>query len=184
MVRWPLVALTAIAATLLFGSAALAGGGCHAMDSTTSQARGTSIDITQCKFAPVVLFAPVGTTITWAAHDQVPHNVVGLGWGSTDLLQAGLKMQNAFTTPGIYPYHCTLHPDMSGVVIVGDVDLSGASSPVAANAPDPSALVAGAVASAPQQPRDNAAIAGAGAAAVILATGLAFLLGRRMRSTA
>ena len=34
------------------------------------------------------------------------------------LLQPGQRWQYTFTTPGIYPYFCSIHPGMDGVIIV------------------------------------------------------------------
>jgi hypothetical protein len=111
----------------------------------------------------------------------VPHNVVGLGWGDgSSFLNNGTSTVQKFTAAGIYPYHCTLHPVMSGVVIVGDVDLGGASAPAAALSAEPSALVAAALSTSTAPPA-QVALAGAGAAGLLVATGLAFALGRRSR---
>ncbi len=109
---------------------AAAAGGCHAQGASASRASGTTVDIKGCTFAPVALFAPVGATVRWTDDDPLPHNVVGVGWGSTDLIGAGLSGEHPFTAAGIYPYHCSLHPGMAGVVIVGEVLADGEQLPV------------------------------------------------------
>lgn len=201
MVRVALALVTILAGAAILGTAAAAGGGgCHSTDPSASQARGTAVEIRQCKFTPVVLFAPVGATVIWAQNDVVPHNVVGLGWGDSTLLMTGAQSntnpsvyKTTFATPGIYPYHCTLHPEMSGVVIVGDVDVTGASAPLGAAAPSPTPAPTSAatprptaiVASAATAPGPGTDLVVAGGLGALAISGLAgFAVGRRRRSTA
>lgn len=75
-------------------------------------------------YAPAVVRVPVGTTVTWVFNDRgvggsgeaVPHNVIGAGWGSTVLAEG--SFEQTFSAPGVYPYTCTLHSGMNGVVEV------------------------------------------------------------------
>ncbi len=66
-----------------------------------------------------------GTTITFINDDtEHTHNVVsGTRQAPTkaffsDLLKPGQRWQYTFTTPGVYPYFCSIHPGMDGVIIV------------------------------------------------------------------
>ncbi len=66
-----------------------------------------------------------GTTITFINDDNDhAHNVVsGARQAPTKnfysgLLQPGQRWQYTFTTPGVYPYFCSLHPGMDGVITV------------------------------------------------------------------
>lgn len=175
----------AVAAILAFaaaGTIAAAGGGCAPEDPTHTRATGTAVSINGCKFAPLVLSAPAGATITWTNRDQYPpHNIHGLGWGMSmgRLLDPGGTYTATFDKPGIYPYQCSLHPGMSGVVIVGDGQLAetGLAPQVAAttSAPREAALVAGSAASG-DDGRTALIFAAAGIAASAL---LAYRLGRR-----
>lgn len=175
-------AAAAILAFVAVGTIAAAGGGCAPEDSTHTRATGTAVSITGCKFAPVVLSAPAGATITWTHRDQhPPHNVYGLGWGMSmgRLLEPGGTYTSTFDKPGIYPYQCSLHPGMSGVVIVGDGQLAdrGLVPQVAATtaAPREVPLVAGSAA-----PGDDGRMALILAAAGIVASALfAYRLGKR-----
>ncbi len=66
-----------------------------------------------------------GTTITFINDDdEHAHNVVS-GTRSaptkdfySDLLQPGQRWQYTFTAPGVYPYFCSIHPGMDGVITV------------------------------------------------------------------
>src|SRR5258708_7191564 len=80
---------------------------------------GPRIEIAKHKFSRPTLTVPVGTTVTWLNRDEDVHTVV-----STILAfkSAGLDTDEAysykFTKPGVYEYFCTLHPLMTGKVIV------------------------------------------------------------------
>ena len=80
---------------------------------------GPRIEITKHKFSRPILTVPPGTTVTWLNRDDDVHTVVSttLAFRST-----GLETDDAysykFTKPGVYEYFCTLHPLMTGKVIV------------------------------------------------------------------
>jgi len=61
--------------------------------------------------------------VTWSNDDSVTHTVTRGGYGSfnSDLLVAGDVFSFTFDQQGQFPYHCTLHPWMWGIIIVGDV---------------------------------------------------------------
>ena len=70
-------------------------------------------------FGPTEVTVPAGTTVTWTNHDDIPHTVV-----STDkvfkskVLDTDEKFSFTFSTPGTYPYFCSIHPKMTGKVVV------------------------------------------------------------------
>ena len=80
---------------------------------------GPKIQIAKHKYDRPTLTVPVGTTVTWLNRDEDVHTVV-----STTLTfrSPGLETDDAysykFTKPGVYQYFCTLHPLMTGKVIV------------------------------------------------------------------
>ena len=56
--------------------------------------------------------------MTWTNNDEFTHNVT-LEDGTELPLPRGASATHTFTTPGTYPYHCSLHPkDMNGRVVV------------------------------------------------------------------
>ena len=77
------------------------------------------VKIDNFTFGPADLTVPAGTTITWANRDDIPHTVV-----STDkvfkskVLDTDEKFSFTFDTPGTYPYFCSIHPKMTGKVVV------------------------------------------------------------------
>ncbi len=67
---------------------------------------------------PTVTVRP-GTTVTWINEDDDAHTVTS----TTDVfrspgLDTGETYSHTFTNPGTYEYFCTLHPLMTGKVVV------------------------------------------------------------------
>jgi plastocyanin len=121
------------AATVPFGAAAKAGGGClHG--TRASVARGDTVEIRDVCFTQAVLYVDRGTDVTWVNHDPMEHNIVGVGgtWGDLETnLQPGDRVSYAFDQDGVYPYACWIHPGMVGAIVVGDgvgKSLGGVSS--------------------------------------------------------
>jgi MYXO-CTERM domain-containing protein len=119
---------------LLLGWAAAgvaqAGGGCHGGEGTTAtEGSATVVKIDGCTFAPSVTRVPVGTEVTFLNTSVSPHDVTGRNreWGTASL-DVGESYSTRFRSAGVYPYSCSLHPGMAGVVVVG--------APVAAGAAD------------------------------------------------
>jgi amicyanin len=106
----PVAAVAAIAAGLLLHL----GGG-------VSAAETREVDIDNYTFTPGDLTVPAGTTVTWVNHDETPHTVVAAG-DPHAFRSGGLdtddKFSVTFTKPGIYQYLCTVHPYMTGKVVV------------------------------------------------------------------
>jgi len=77
------------------------------------------VKIDNFSFGPTELTVPVGTTVTWTNRDDIPHTVV-----STDkvfkskVLDTDEKFSFTFNTAGTYPYFCSIHPKMTGKVVV------------------------------------------------------------------
>jgi plastocyanin len=81
---------------------------------------GKDIVVDNFSFAPATTAVPVGTAITWTNKDDVPHNIV-----STDhkfkspVLDTDQQFSHSFDAPGTYNYYCSIHPKMTGQVVVG-----------------------------------------------------------------
>jgi plastocyanin len=64
---------------------------------------------------------PVGTTVTWTNRDDVPHTAVSTDDPKTfksKVLDTDEKFSFTFSKAGTYPYFCSIHPKMTGKVIV------------------------------------------------------------------
>lgn len=87
-------------------------------DSPASQG-GTAVSITNFKFNPTTLTVPVGATVTWTNQDEEPHTVAGKdGSFHSPGMDTHGTYSFTFTTPGSYDYICSIHPFMTGTVVV------------------------------------------------------------------
>ena len=70
-------------------------------------------------FNPASITIAANTTIKWTNKDGMTHTVTSNTgvFNSGNIVVDGI-FSFTFTTPGMYPYHCTLHPGMTGTVIV------------------------------------------------------------------
>ena len=77
------------------------------------------VKIDNFSFGPAALTVPVGTTVTWTNRDDIPHTVVSTdGVFKSKALDTDDKFSFVFSKPGTYPYFCSIHPKMTGQVIV------------------------------------------------------------------
>jgi plastocyanin len=77
------------------------------------------VDIDNFKFSPETITVPRGATVTWTNHDDVPHTVTSTtkAFGSAALDTDG-QYSHPFDAAGTFEYYCTLHPRMTGKVVV------------------------------------------------------------------
>lgn len=77
------------------------------------------VKIDNFSFTPKTLTVPAGTKVTWTNHDDVPHTVVSTKKAfASPALDTDERFSFRFTTPGTYPYYCSVHPMMTGTVVV------------------------------------------------------------------
>jgi plastocyanin len=124
-----LVAAPVVAAA---GPARAGGGGC--LDGTT-QGTGTTIRIVHACFTPTILHVQPGDRVTWINDDPFVHNITANGWGHFDDLQPLQRYAATFDAAGLYPFSCTIHPGMSGVIVVGSGTGPGNGTTVGVAAP-------------------------------------------------
>jgi len=101
-------------AGLLCGAAFTSPHAIQADDSATY-----TIAIKDFEFSPRLLTIHAGSKVTWVNKDEEPHKVVEVNsiFISQPLdTDAGFVYQ--FDTPGTYSYFCSLHPHMTGKIVV------------------------------------------------------------------
>ncbi len=77
------------------------------------------VKIDNFSFGPATLTIAVGTTVTWTNNDDIPHTVVSTDKAfKSKVLDTGEKFSFTFTKAGEYPYFCSIHPKMTGKVVV------------------------------------------------------------------
>ena len=110
--------LAVLAATALTAVPASAGGGgCHR---PATDARGTTLALTELCFSPTVLRVDPGSEVTIVNRDTLLHPLSRPGgewyWDGGIGDTTTVRMDAA----GTYPFFCYAHPGMVGVVVVGD----------------------------------------------------------------
>ena len=72
----------------------------------------------QTSFTPADVTVPVNGAVAWSNDDQIEHHPTADD-GSWDVdLGPGGSGQETFKTAGSYSYHCSIHPNMTGVITV------------------------------------------------------------------
>ena len=90
-----------------------------------------SVGIVDFAFDPSSVAVDAGATVTWTNQGPSPHTVTADD-GSFDsgTLNAGASFSFTFTSAGTVSYHCSIHPNMVGSVVV-----SGGATPETPTAP-------------------------------------------------
>lgn len=72
------------------------------------------------KFSPQILALNVGATVFWTNKDTVNHTVDSDAPRifNSGNLPPGATFQHVFNSPGTYTYHCSVHPEMTGTIVV------------------------------------------------------------------
>ena len=90
-----------------------------ALPAASAHAAGSEVKIDNFTFAPQRVVVKAGTTVIWINDDDIPHTIAS----STKLFKSNAldtedKYSFTFTTPGAYEYFCSLHPHMTGTIVV------------------------------------------------------------------
>ena len=89
-----------------------------------------SVTVADYSFGPSALTVKAGTTVTWTNDGTASHTVSAddgsWGGGPLDGTGGGIyggggvggSYARNFATAGVFPYHCAIHPSMTGTVTV------------------------------------------------------------------
>jgi amicyanin len=107
-------------AIALMASAATAGALAMTATSTAvAAAPSASVKIANFTFQPPVVTVKPGTAVTWVNDDDIPHTVVAKnGSFRSKVLDSGDRFTFTFAKAGEYDYFCSIHPHMTGKIIV------------------------------------------------------------------
>ena len=84
-----------------------------------AQTAASAVAIDNFTFGPQKLTIKAGTTITWMNKDDIPHTVTSkTALFRSKALDTDDKFSFTFATPGTYAYFCSLHPMMTGTIVV------------------------------------------------------------------
>jgi plastocyanin len=104
------------------GSGAAGGGAPPAASAPAAGAPaggGSTVEINNFMFMPMALTVAVGTTVTWKFDDSTEHTVTADDKSfSSPPTSGGRTFTHRFTTAGTVAYHCSIHPFMTGTIVV------------------------------------------------------------------
>jgi amicyanin len=107
--------LSALGVSLIFA----AGVGTLVASSPPDRKQPIEIEIREFRFRADTVRVSVGATVRWTNRDQVAHtSTAENGEWKSPLLGPAESFRREFEEAGTYPYYCTPHPFMRGVVIV------------------------------------------------------------------
>ncbi len=90
------------------------------LETDTQVSGGHDVGVDNFSFAPATTSVPAGTTITWTNHDDVPHQIVSTEKKfKSPVLDTDGQFSYRFDDAGAYKYFCSLHPRMTGQIVVG-----------------------------------------------------------------
>ena len=92
-----------------------------ATSATTSAGGGgaNAVSIANFAFSPASITVKVGDSVTWTNNDSTTHTVTAddNSFSSGDLAP-GATFSFTFSKAGTFAYHCSIHPSMTGTVVV------------------------------------------------------------------
>jgi plastocyanin len=78
-----------------------------------------AVQIDNFHYTPPTLVVAPGTTVTWKNDDDSPHSVREKdGKFKSAALDTDDTFSQTFATPGEYEYFCSIHPYMTGKIVV------------------------------------------------------------------
>ena len=82
--------------------------------------RRNTIEIKDFAFSPPTLTVKAGEKITWINRDDEPHTVVSVGkkFQKSSALDTDQEFVVVAGAPGTYEYFCSVHPKMTGTIVV------------------------------------------------------------------
>jgi amicyanin len=77
------------------------------------------VKIDNFSFTPPTITVAAGTTVRWTNGDDIPHTVVSdEKTFKSKVLDTDQEFTFTFDKPGTYSYFCSIHPHMTGKVVV------------------------------------------------------------------
>ena len=88
-------------------------------DASTSNKQ-NRIEIKDFAFNPQTITVKSGETVTWINRDDEPHTIVSVGkqFKKSTALDTDQEFTITVGAPGTYDYFCSVHPKMTGIIIV------------------------------------------------------------------
>ncbi len=110
-------------ATIFVISIMFVGASCYNSSNTSSTSTApvstNRVTISNFAFSPQTITVSKDTAVTWTNQDSASHTVVSDdNKFNSSQLASGAKFKFTFDNAGTFSYHCSIHPGMTGKVIV------------------------------------------------------------------
>lgn len=113
------VSTATLAILLAYGFAVVDAGSSGLTLNAQEKTPTVEVKIGNFSFGPATLTVATGTVVTWINGDDIPHTVVSTdGVFKSKVLDSDEKFSYTFIKAGTYQYFCSIHPKMTGKVIV------------------------------------------------------------------
>lgn len=78
-----------------------------------------AVTIQNFAFSPATLTVKAGSSVVWTNNDSAGHSATADGGSfDTGVLSTGQSKSITFSKLGTFKYHCSVHPNMHGTIIV------------------------------------------------------------------
>jgi plastocyanin len=96
------------------------GGNANQQQAPAAKSGGGQVTMKDIKFNPSTVNVKVGDTVTWTNDDSVGHDVTSDTFksGGAGGIGGGQTFEHKFAKAGTFKYECTVHPGMTGTVVV------------------------------------------------------------------
>jgi plastocyanin len=111
-------AIGAIAALALLLALAFSSGSSASAAPSATASKSATVTIRNFKYKPSTIDISAGDRVVWVNLDHPTHTATGAGF-TTGRIKEGKAVAVKFNSRGTYRYHCTIHPEMHGKVVVG-----------------------------------------------------------------
>lgn len=121
--------LRQLSRTMMIGALFMAAGHLPAAHADAPAAtKEVTVTILNFKFDADRVEVPVGTKVTWVNKDTTVHTVISKdkSFANSPGLDTDDNYSYVFTKAGTYDYYCSLHPFMTGKIVV--IDKTGSQS--------------------------------------------------------
>src|SRR5438477_4017118 len=89
-------------------------------DADSTNSKQNTIEIKDFAFNPQTITVKSGETVTWINRDEEPHTIVSVGkqFKKSTALDTDQEFTITVGAPGTYDYFCSVHPKMTGTIVV------------------------------------------------------------------
>ena len=111
------IALLCAISCLNLSAFALAG---EMKDTNSTSSKQNTIEIKDFAFNPQTITVKSGEKVTWINRDEEPHTVVSVEkqFKKSTALDTDQEFTITAAAPGTYTYFCSVHPKMTGTIVV------------------------------------------------------------------